>query len=316
MKTEINIKLRPILDMFLNKLSLFLQNFKNGKNLLTEMESFGMFFKQNIVEDMKNVKKIDDLRFVSINGIIGAGKSFLIKKMERSNLDACTESVEMWENTFFDEKTNSFSYNYDDETFESERVPVFNWFYSNLALKNVVELLVFQYYASFTRYFFVLNYVTNLNRLPRKNVLIIERAIEIDKFVFLGFLEPTSYFFSGENSEKNEKILKSIEKLKIIFYDFHNACAFKNTHFIFLGCREENKDYVLTTAQSRIKLRNREGETVSHEYNSFLFDKHIEAIKNIQKERIIAITNLCDDADESKRATSDDIISLIHFIFK
>lgn len=200
---------------------------------------------------------------VSINGIIGVGKSHFINMIEtkaNGSVEVIPEPVDLWCNIKINDGEMYYSTKKDDS------MNIFEWFYKYKDFHNtfVVVNSIFQYFALVTRYVSIFTRVVCNQYRKKYPVYIVERIPDVDKNIFLKCF--TSH-------------LDTIQFTKLRFLsDYSNISNYfevKCDH-VFLGGYTKKTDMasVLNTAQKRLEQRNRDGEIVPLEYNGYLYRCH------------------------------------------
>lgn len=228
---------------------------------------------QKVLEIFKDVNK----KFIVIDGVIGAGKTTLIKLIQEDNnhnnhnhkhslkIKAIFEPVDLWN------KTGALQY-----------------FYKDIE-KNCYE---FQTYTFITR---IGRVIDEIYDNPDADIYIMERSIWTDRYIFMELLKET------------------VGEMRMIMYKqwcdmWAYIMPMKVDKWVLL-------DTSLDESLRRIEMRKRDGEDgISVEYQTNLYKKHIEfynKLKNDGKPVIIIDSKLMDSNFIEDKSHLDNIIKEI-----
>jgi len=204
-----------------------------------------LFLKNEKYEKVRAIMLDPTHKFIIIDGIIGAGKTTLISKIESTmgmknnstiKVKAIYEPVELWNST------GALQYFYKDIT------------------KNCYE---FQTYTYITRINTIIDEIYNC---PDADVYILERSIFTDRYIFMELLRDI------------------VGEMRMTMYE--QWCDI----WAYIMPITPNKWVLLNTSLEtslkRIESRNRDGETngISVEYQTNLYNKHIEFYEKLKKD--------------------------------
>ena len=228
---------------------------------------------QKVLEIFKDVNK----KFIVIDGVIGAGKTTLIKLIQEDNnnnnnninhpfkIKAIYEPVDLWN------KTGALQY-----------------FYKDIE-KNCYE---FQTYTFITR---IGRVIDEICENPDADIYIMERSIWTDRYIFMELLKET------------------VGEMRMIMYKqwcdmWSYIMPMRVDKWVLL-------DTSLDESLRRIEMRKRDGEDgISIEYQTNLYKKHIEfyeKLKNDGKPVIIIDSTLMDSNFIEDKSHLDNIIKEI-----
>ena len=228
---------------------------------------------QKVLEIFKDVNK----KFIVIDGVIGAGKTTLIKLIQEDNnnnnnninhpfkIKAIYEPVDLWN------KTGALQY-----------------FYKDIE-KNCYE---FQTYTFITR---IGRVIDEIYDNPDADIYILERSIWTDRYIFMELLKET------------------VGEMRMIMYKqwcdmWSYIMPMRVDKWVLL-------DTSLEESLRRIEIRKRDGEDgISIEYQTNLYNKHIEFYENLKsdgKPVIIIDSNLMDSNFIEDKSHLDNIIKEI-----
>jgi deoxyadenosine/deoxycytidine kinase len=216
--------------------------------------------------------------FVSIDGNIGCGKSTLldILKEELTNVTIIDEPVCQWNTLVNESNKNLLELFYEDKK---------RWSYT------------FQNYALFTRLNIVKETLEQVEKKEGVHIVISERSILTDKYVFADMLRESEY------------ITKLEWELYCIWFDKLSK-NYSVSAIIHINTSPE-------ISYQRIQQRNRLGENnISFDYIQQLDIQHTNWLSSIDIPVLTISTGICSSEVEETLQVSNNIIKIKEFLVR